>query len=169
MCDTDFHGTDGPGGGIYGGAEDLAEAIVTAWPHVRPPRGRPLVVCTGGEPLLQADFPLFEALHGRHFEVAVETNGTIAAPPGIDWLTVSSKKGGSLLQKSGNELKLLYHQDDVHPGDYEALEFEYFFLQPVDTGDPVANRRNIEAAVKFCLENPLWRLGLQVHKIVGMP
>jgi 7-carboxy-7-deazaguanine synthase len=167
MCDTDFHGTDGPGGGVYSGAKELAEAIAMAWPG--PHTGRPFVVCTGGEPLLQVDSRLLDTLHGRQFEVAAETNGTILAPRGIDWLTISPKRGSPLLQRSGNELKLLYPQKDVDPGDYEAMNFEYFFLQPVDTGDPVATRQNTEAAVEFCLENPSWRLSLQVHKIVGIP
>jgi len=169
ICDTDFNGTDGPGGGVYNRAEDLAEAIAMIWPSAGPRMGRPFVVCTGGEPLLQVDSQLLAALHHRQFEIAVETNGTITAPRKIDWLTVSPKRDGTLLQKSGDELKLLFPQEDVDPEDYEALDFEYFFLQPINTGDPVVTRRNVDAAVEFCLGHPGWRLSLQVHKILGVP
>jgi 7-carboxy-7-deazaguanine synthase (Cx14CxxC type) len=167
FCDTDSEGTDGPNGGVYE-ATGLASVVAGVWPEDERPKGKPFVVCTGGEPLLQVDEPLLDALHNHGFAVAVETNGTISAPAGIDWLTVSPKKGGGLLQKSGNELKLLYPQRDVYPRQFAGLDFEYFFLQPMDTTDHDANRKNVEAAAAYCLKHPLWRLSLQIHKIVGI-
>ncbi len=168
FCDTDFEGTDGPEGGVYETADHLAAAVVAIWPDSTTPGVKPFVVCTGGEPLLQLDTPLLNAFHGHGLEVAVETNGTIPAPSGIDWLTVSPKMDATLLQKSGDELKLLYPQRDLSPGQFESLDFQHFCLQPIDMGDPVANRKNREAAVEYCLKYPLWRLSLQIHKIVGI-
>ncbi len=168
FCDTDFEGTDGPDGGVYETAEHLAARVATLWPDGAARRVKPFVVCTGGEPLLQLDAPLLDAFHDRGCLVAVETNGTIEAPPGIDWLTVSPKENATLLQKSGDEIKLLYPQHDVSAQQFEDLDFTHFCLQPIDTPDPLASRKNGEATVAYCLQHPLWRLSLQVHKIVGI-
>ena len=163
-CDTDFVGTDGVGGGRFASAEQLALAARDAW--AAPWQGRPLVVCTGGEPLLQLDEALVRAFHRAGFEVAVETNGTRPAPPGIDWLCVSPKAGAELLLRSGDELKLIFPQEDATPERFEHLDFRHFFLQPLD--DP---RRPLhtEAAVRYCLAHPRWRLSLQTHKLLGIP
>ncbi len=163
-CDTDFVGIDGPGGGRFDRAEALAEAAWAAWKA--PWQGRPLVVCTGGEPLLQLDAPLVAAFHGAGFEVAVETNGTRPAPAGIDWLCVSPKAGGELVLRSGDELKLIYPQLDAPPERFEMLDFRHFFLQPLD--DP-SGEEHTPAALRYCLEHPRWRLGLQTHKLLGIP
>ena len=164
FCDTDFVGTDGPGGGRFGTADDLAEAVAAAWPGHRVERR--FVVCTGGEPLLQLDEPLLEALHARGFEVAVETNGTLAPPPGIDWLTVSPKAGADLMAREGDELKLVYPQEGAEPERYLGLGFRHFYLQPMD-GPAV--QTNTAAAVRYCLGHPRWRLSLQTHKLLGIP
>jgi 7-carboxy-7-deazaguanine synthase (Cx14CxxC type) len=162
FCDTDFVGTDGEGGGRFATAEDLAAAIEGKWRGGE--RGR-LVVLTGGEPLLQVDGPLIVALHHRGFEIAVETNGTIAAPDGIDWVCVSPKGDQALAQRSGQELKLVFPQAGVDPAAFEALDFERFFLQPMDgPGREAATR----AAVAYCLEHPRWRLSVQTHKYIGI-
>ena len=168
FCDTDFEGTDGPDGGVYETAENLAVKAASFWPAGAAPADRPFVVCTGGEPLQQLDMPLLNALHDHGLEVVVETNGTIEAPAGIDWLTVSPKGGDALIQKSGDELKLLYPQTDAPPERFKNLDFKYFFLQPVDLGDPAVNRKHTEAAVEYCLKHPRWRLSLQIHKVVGI-
>jgi 7-carboxy-7-deazaguanine synthase (Cx14CxxC type) len=165
FCDTEFVGTDGPGGGKFASADALAAAIAALWPAADPP-GRRLVVCTGGEPLLQLDAPLIGALHDVGFEVAVETNGTIEPPPGIDWLCVSPKAGAPLLATSGDELKLVYPQEGAEPSRYEALRFTHFFLQPMDGP---AREENTGAALRFCLAHPRWRLSLQTHKLLGIP
>ena len=165
FCDTDFVGVDGPGGGKFESAEALATAIERTWPKDRP-MGRRFVVCTGGEPLLQLDANLIDALHALGFEIAVETNGTVAAPAGVDWLCVSPKAGTELVQRSGDELKLIYPQAGMDPMDFEMLPFRHFFLQPMD-GPHVAV--NTKSAVEFCLEHPLWRLSLQTHKLLGIP
>lgn len=175
FCDTDFAGTDGPGGGKFATAAAVADAVAHAWPF-RGPRAsaalpvaegvRPLAVCTGGEPLLQLDAALIKALHGRGFDIAVETNGTIAAPDGIDWICVSPKAGTSLRQASGNELKFIYPQDDATPEQFAALDFEHFFIQPMDGPDHAAN---LERAAAYCRDHPRWRLSLQMHKIAGFP
>lgn len=163
FCDTDFFGTDGEGGGKFDSAAVLADAVREAW---RGDASRPgLVVCTGGEPLLQLDVPLIEALHERRFEVAVETNGTIAAPPALDWVCVSPKAGAALVQRSGSELKLVFPQGGVGPEGYESLEFEHFFLQPMDGPDL---ERNTALATRYCMEHPRWRLSLQTHKLLGI-
>jgi 7-carboxy-7-deazaguanine synthase (Cx14CxxC type) len=166
FCDTDFVGIDGVGGGRFRRAADLADAILQHWPTCD---GRPLphgyVVFTGGEPLLQLDRPLIEACHGRGFEVAVETNGTMPAPPGIDWLTVSPKPNSTLVQRQGNELKLVFPHD-VHPEDVAHLTFQHFFLQPMDGPRLQENTRQ---AVEYCQAHPQWRLGLQIHKLIGIP
>ena len=168
FCDTDFAGTDGPGGGEFSSAAELADAISRAWPTTATsaPTIKPLVVCTGGEPFLQMDAPLVDALHACGFEVAVETNGTLAAPPGIDWLCVSPKANVVLRLTSGDELKLIYPQPGAEPENYDHLPFRQFFLQPMDGPDL---ERNTRMAVEYCLQHPQWRLSLQTHKILGIP
>ncbi len=163
FCDTDFVGTDGPGGGKFAAADDLAQAVAARWPG--PPERR-LVVCTGGEPLLQLDPPLIDALHAQGFEVAIETNGTLAAPPGIDWICVSPKADAPLAQTSGQELKLVFPQPGVDPERFARLAFEHFFLQPMDGDDREGATR---AAVAYCLAHPRWRLSAQTHKYLGLP
>jgi 7-carboxy-7-deazaguanine synthase (Cx14CxxC type) len=165
FCDTDFVGTDGPGGGKFAGASRLARAVAETWPE-EGTSGARFVVCTGGEPLLQLDADLLEALHAEGFEVAVETNGTVEPPTGIDWLCVSPKAGAPLLVRGGNELKLVYPQDGAEPERYEALGFEHFFLQPMDGPD---REDNTAAALRYCLAHPRWRLSLQTHKLLGIP
>ena len=165
FCDTNFVGVDGPGGGKFESAEAMATAIERAWPKDNP-IGRRFVVCTGGEPLLQLDADLIDALHALGFEIAVETNGTVAAPAGVDWLCVSPKAGTELVQRSGDELKLIYPQAGLDPTDFAMLPFRHFFLQPMD-GPHVAV--NTKSAVEFCLEHPQWRLSLQTHKLLGIP
>lgn len=164
FCDTDFVDVNGPGGGRFKTAEDLAAAIAEKWPANS--AGRRFVVCTGGEPLLQLDGPLIEALHAEKFEIAVETNGTIAAPAGIDWVCVSPKAGSPLAQKSGDELKLVFPQAGADPAQFQDLAFRHFFVQPMDGPDRILNT---ERAVRFCLEHPMWRLSLQTHKFLGIP
>lgn len=164
FCDTDFVGTDGPGGGKFAAAEHLAAAVRRAWPD-RVGSGR-FVVCTGGEPLLQLDGALVAALHAQGFEIAVETNGTCAAPEGLDWICVSPKAGAPLALRHGNELKLVFPQEGVDPGEFESLAFDHFFLQPMDGPE---RERNTAAAVRFCLAHPRWRLSLQTHKLLGIP
>jgi 7-carboxy-7-deazaguanine synthase (Cx14CxxC type) len=163
FCDTDFVGTDGPGGGKFRSAEALADAVQSMW---RGGEGARLVVCTGGEPLLQLDAQLVAALHARGFEIAVETNGTIAAPPGIDWICVSPKSDAPVVQASGQELKLVYPQEKAMPERFEHLSFERFYLQPMDGPDRDANT---QAAVAYCLSHPRWRLSVQTHKYIGVP
>jgi 7-carboxy-7-deazaguanine synthase (Cx14CxxC type) len=162
FCDTDFVGTDGPGGGLFTDAATLARAVAARWPASAGPR---FVVCTGGEPLLQLDVPLIEALHAEGFQVAVETNGTRPAPPGIDWICVSPKAGADLVQTSGDELKLVFPQPGAEPERFEHLPFTYFFLQPMDGPD---RARHTEAAIAYCLAHPKWRLSLQRHKFLGL-
>ncbi len=165
FCDTDFVGTDGPGGGKFGTPEELVRAIRVAWP-AHAPRSHPLVVCTGGEPLLQLDRPLVDALHEVGFTIAVETNGTQLAPPGIDWICVSPKAGAELMLRNGQELKLVFPQETARPEQFEQLEFRHFFLQPMDGPE---RERNTQLAVQYCLEHPQWRLSLQTHKFLGIP
>ena len=163
FCDTDFVGTDGDGGGRFGDAHGLADTLAAVWGDER---ARRFVVFTGGEPLLQLDTPLVDACHARGFEVAVETNGTRPPPPGIDWLTVSPKTAASWSQRQGGELKLIFPHPELDPADLETLPFDQFFLQPMDGPDREANTA---AAAAFCLTHPRWRLGLQMHKLTGMP
>ena len=163
FCDTDFVGTDGPGGGKYTTASELADAVAVRWEGREDDR---FVVCTGGEPLLQLNEELIEALHERAFEIAVETNGTIVPPPGIDWLCVSPKAGADLVVRAGNELKLVYPQHAAPPEAFESLDFDLFFLQPMDGPDIEINTSK---ALSFCLNNPPWRLSLQTHKMLGIP
>ena len=166
FCDTDFVGTDGPGGGKFDTPEALATAVATQWPGPRAPRERRYVVCTGGEPLLQLDAPLVEALHAEGFEVGVEPNGTKPPPPGLDWLCVSPKAGADLVLQRGDELKLVYPQPDARPEQFAHLDFAHFFLQPMDGPDRAPNT---QAALAYCLKHPQWRLSLQTHKILDIP
>jgi 7-carboxy-7-deazaguanine synthase len=163
FCDTDFVGMDGEGGGRFETAEALAEAVAARWTGSAEAR---LVVCTGGEPLLQLDAALIAALHGHGFDIALETNGTIAAPPGIDWVCVSPKADAPLAQLRGQELKLVFPQAGVDPARFEALDFERFYLQPMD--GPL-REANTQAAVAYCLCHPRWRLSVQTHKYLGLP
>jgi len=163
FCDTDFVGLDGAGGGRFETPAALADAVAAQW---RGPPSDRLVVCTGGEPLLQLDTALIEAFHQAGFSIAVETNGTIAAPPGIDWICVSPKADAALAQTTGQELKLVYPQAGVDPARFEALAFERFFLQPMDSP---ARAANTEAAIAYCLAHPRWRLSVQTHKYLGIP
>jgi 7-carboxy-7-deazaguanine synthase (Cx14CxxC type) len=163
FCDTDVVGVDGPGGGKFRTAEALAAAVETAW---KGGDGDRLVVCTGGEPFLQLDEAAIGALKARGFAIAVESNGTIVAPAGVDWLCVSPKADAALAQTSGQELKLVYPQPGVDPGRFEALDFERFYLQPMDGPDRDANT---QAAVAYCLSHPRWRLSVQTHKYLGLP
>ena len=187
FCDTDFVGVEGPDGGKFHSAEELAHAVRSRWPEwpasaarpsdperTRTPGNartqlsgatRPLVVCTGGEPLLQLDEALVNALHVEGFEIAIETNGTRMPPPGIDWICVSPKAGAELVLRSGDELKLVYPQPGAEPERYEPLDFRHFFLQPMD-GPAVAE--NTRLALRYCLEHPRWRLSLQTHKLLGI-
>jgi 7-carboxy-7-deazaguanine synthase len=165
FCDTDFVGTGGVGGGKFASPADLAAAVAEKWPENSGLESR-FVVCTGGEPLLQLDATLIDALHARGFEIAVETNGTIQAPAGIDWVCVSPKAGAELVQRSGDELKLVYPQTAFDPAEFERLSFQRFFLQPMDGPDRILNT---ELAVRYCMEHPQWRLSLQTHKILGIP
>jgi 7-carboxy-7-deazaguanine synthase len=165
FCDTDFVGTDGPGGGKFATADDLARAVASTWP-ADDAVARRLVVCTGGEPLLQLDAPLLSALHSAGFEVAVESNGTIAPPDGVDWLCVSPKAEAELVVRAGDELKLVYPQEGGEPERFEDLAFAHFFLQPMDGPRREANT---EAALRYCLSHPRWRLSLQTHKLLGIP
>ncbi len=166
FCDTDFVGTDGPGGGRFAGPGALADAVQAAWPRDASPSARRFVVCTGGEPLLQLDAAAVEALHGCGFEVAVETNGTVAPPPGIDWLCLSPKAGADPVITRGDELKLVFPQAGADPARYRQLDFRHFFLQPMDGPE---RERHTRLAVAYCLAHPEWRLSLQTHKILGIP
>lgn len=166
FCDTEFVGTGGPGGGEFETPRQLADAVAGAWPARGAQRSR-YVVCTGGEPLLQLDAAAIDALHAAGFEVGVETNGTIAAPPGVDWLCVSPKGNARLAQTSGDELKLVYPQteDAAQPERFELLKFDHFYLQPRDDERRDANTR---ATIDYCLAHPRWKLSLQTHKILGI-
>jgi 7-carboxy-7-deazaguanine synthase len=163
FCDTDFVGTDGDGGGKFDSAEALADAIVRAWDKAP---SHPFVVFTGGEPLLQLDAPLVAAAHARGIEIAIETNGTLAPPAGIDWTCVSPKANAAWTLRRGDELKLVYPQDALSPDDVGEVAFRHFWLQPMDGP---ARAANTEQAVRYCLEHPRWRLSLQTHKLIGIP
>lgn len=167
FCDTDFVGTDGQGGGKFATAQALAEAIAARWPRdaAGAVAGKPYVVCTGGEPLLQLDAPLIDALHACGFEIAVETNGTQPAPAGLDWICVSPKADAPLVLTSGDELKLVYPQPLARPERFAGLDFKHFFLQPMDS---VLQRQHMREAVDYCLAHPQWRLSVQMHKVVGI-
>lgn len=167
FCDTDFVGTDGEGGGRFSSASEVARAVAARWPSVeKSARAKPLVVCTGGEPLLQMDAALVAAFHEMNFEIAIETNGTRLAPPGIDWICVSPKAGAELVLRSGDELKLVFPQGGAEPEKFEHLDFRHFFLQPMDGP---ARERNTHLALAYCLAHPQWRLSLQTHKLLGIP
>ena len=163
FCDPDFVGTDGPGGGKFNTPEALARAVADQWPAGQ--RGKPLVVCTGGEPLLQLDEPLIEALHSLGLEVAVETNGTQPAPKGLDWICVSPKANAEVVLTSGSELKLVFPQSTAMPERFVDLDFQHFFLQPMDG---LEGKRNTRLAVEYCLAHPQWRLSVQTHKVIGI-
>jgi 7-carboxy-7-deazaguanine synthase len=162
FCDTDFVGMDGENGGRFGTADTLADKVSELW---REGENR-LVVITGGEPLLQLDEVLIEALHARGFEVAVETNGTVTAPPGIDWICVSPKAANPIVQRRGNELKLVWPQPEIDPAELLALDFEHFLIQPKDCAD---RQQALAAAIDYVMKNPRWRLSLQTHKLLGLP
>ena len=169
FCDTDFVGTDGPGGGKFKTAPDLVKAVAAAWPEGK---GNRWVVCTGGEPLLQLDSALIAALHAVDFKIAVESNGTIPAPDGIDWLCVSPKAGAKIIQTSGHELKLVFPQSENAPEDFEDMNFQRFSLQPRDgtaEGEVEKNKAHVEAVLAYTLAHPKWRLSLQTHKLIGIP
>ena len=166
FCDTDFVGTDGPGGGVFGGADALAEAVAVCWPVGESGGAEPMVLCTGGEPLLQLDAPLVGAMHDRGFKVAAETNGTLPPPAGVDWVCVSPKAGVRLRLQSGDELKIVYPQEGLDPADFELLAFRYTYLQPMDGSDV---QRHTQLAVQYCLAHPRWRLSLQMHKLLCIP
>lgn len=167
FCDTDFVGTDGTGGGKFATADLLARAVAAAagaaWRDTSAAR---LVVLTGGEPMLQVDEPLIAALHDRGIEIAIETNGTLAVPAAIDWICVSPKAGNELVQRTGDELKLVFPQPGLDPADLRGLAFTHLFLQPMDGAGRAAHT---EAAVRYCLDHPEWRLSLQTHKLLGIP
>lgn len=166
FCDTNFVGTDGPGGARFLSAEALAISVASHWPQTSSRGVRKLVVCTGGEPLLQLDGALIEALHQRNFEVAVETNGTQPSPSGLDWICVSPKAGAELKLTAGDELKLVFPQAGADPSSYENLPFTHFLLQPMDGPH---SERNTQLAVDYCRAHPRWRLSLQTHKLLRIP
>ena len=165
FCDTDFVGTNGPGGDTFADANAVARAVEAAWPTNGRDRDRRFVVCTGGEPLLQLDGPLVEALHEQGFSVAIETNGTQPAPPGIDWICMSPKAGSHIVLRAGNELKLVFPQPGAEPERFTQLDFKHFMLQPMD-GPTV--RGNTDQAVRYCLDHPRWQLSVQQHKLLGL-
>jgi 7-carboxy-7-deazaguanine synthase (Cx14CxxC type) len=165
FCDTDFADTNGPGGGKFGSAEELAAAVDAKWPANIAAHEK-FVVCTGGEPLLQLDAAAIDALHGRGFEIAVETNGTISAPAGLDWICVSPKAGSEMNQVTGDELKLVYPQVGAEPENFTKLDFQNFFLQPMDGP---SREENTQLALQYCLAHPQWRMSLQTHKLLGIP
>lgn len=164
FCDTDFVGTDGPGGGRFATANELAFAVEAAWPAAS--QAHRFVVCTGGEPLLQLDAILVDALHARGFRIAIETNGTLPVPEGIDWICVSPKASAPLVVMRGDELKLVYPQEGAAPERFEGLAFRHFSLQPMDGP---ARELNTRLALEYCKAHPRWRLSLQVHKLLGTP
>ena len=163
FCDTDFVGTDGVGGGKFRTAGQLADAVAATWGSLRERR---LVVITGGEPTLQLDGALIDALHARGFRVAVETNGTIEAPSGLDWLCISPKAGTDVVQRRGNELKLVWPQDGIDLAELESWDFEHFLVQPMDCVDREAA---LESAIRLAMDRPKWRVALQAHKVIGLP
>ena len=168
FCDTDFVGTGGEGGGKFKTAASLAGHVASIWAANAWAGGKPYVVCTGGEPLLQLDDGLISALHEAGFEVAIESNGTLAAPDSLDWICISPKANAALVQTSGSELKLIYPQDEpeAQPDRFVSLDFQHFFLQPRDDGPGVSH---VAATAEYCLKNPKWRLSLQTHKLTGLP
>ena len=167
FCDTDFVGTDGQNGGKFADAEALAVAITAQWPEAELGADA-LVVFTGGEPCLQLEAALLDAVSAQGFETAIETNGTLPVPTQIDWICVSPKPESALVQQAGHELKFVYPQETLSPEQFEHLDFEHFFLQPMDVDDEAMRWHNIQAAIAYCLQNPQWRLSLQTHKIIGL-
>jgi 7-carboxy-7-deazaguanine synthase len=166
FCDTDFVGTDGDGGGSFADASQLAVRIKSFWPQNIADNTHPYVVCTGGEPLLQLDTPLIDALRAQGIEIAIETNGTLPVPDGIDWICVSPKAGAKLVVEAGDELKLVYPQDGHQPADFHACQFDHLFLQPLyDENQP----QHVANTVDYCLKHPRWNLSLQTHKLLGLP
>lgn len=163
FCDTDFVGTNGPNGGKFESAQSLAEKVISLWPATIP--GKPFVVCTGGEPMLQLDEDIIDSLHLVGLEIAVETNGTIPAVAGIDWICMSPKANSEIVQRSGQELKIVYPQLDFDPAAFADWDFEHFYLQPMDSP---TRADNTKAAIAYCLEHPQWRLSVQMHKTVGI-
>ncbi len=169
FCDTDFIGTDGQNGGRFPTAEDLCQHLLSFWPqqstHKLPP---PFVVLTGGEPLLQVDDELIKQLHHHQFEIAIETNGTKLAPLHIDWICMSPKANAPIFLESGHELKLVYPQPDLMPEQVEHLNYQYFYLQPLDDADPITQKNNLRQTIEYCLKHPKWQLSLQTHKLLGI-
>ena len=163
FCDTDFVGTDGPGGGKFADAGELADHVERLWGEAQDNR---LVVVTGGEPMLQLDEALVDALHARGFRVAAESNGTLRATPGIDWLCISPKAGTDVVQRQGDELKLVWPQDGIEPAELESWDFRHFLVQPMDCAE---RQGAMDAAVSLAMERPKWRLSLQAHKVIGLP
>jgi len=162
-CDTDFVGTDGPNGGKYS-VNQIQDTLLKLWPNNN--FDKPYVICTGGEPLLQLDNKLIKGIHAIGFEIGLETNGSLLPPPGIDWVCVSPKANTNLILKKGNELKFVFPQNKVNPKKYEKLNFDYFFIQPMDG---INQKENIKKSKKFIMKNPQWGLSLQTHKIIGIP
>ena len=171
FCDTEFVGTDGTGGGKFATAAELADAVLACWESgsnrgsIRGTKANRFVVLTGGEPALQLDAAVIDALHTRKFRIAIETNGTIALPHGIDWICMSPKAGTEIVLRQGNELKLVYPQDGIDPAKYEAWDFEHFFLSPMDGPD---RAKNTKLAIEYCMTHPRWRLSIQTHKVLGI-
>lgn len=165
FCDTDFAGTDGPGGGTYETASGIISAMRACLPAARRGDGPRFAVLTGGEPALQVDDGLIRELNDDNWETAIETNGTLPIPPGIDWITVSPKAGSGCVVTNGNELKLLYPQKGIDPATFEELGFDHFIIQPIDE---TAGSENLRDAIAYCLTHPLWRLGVQLHKFIGI-
>jgi 7-carboxy-7-deazaguanine synthase (Cx14CxxC type) len=165
FCDTDFVGTDGDGGGSFKNAEDLAKAVVSYWPDSITDVIHPYVICTGGEPLLQLDKDLIEAFHNEGAEVAIETNGTLPVPEGVDWVCVSPKSGSTVVVEEGDEIKLVYPQEGHQPSDFVHLNFEHFFLQPMFDED---ENEHVKETIEYCLTHPRWSLSLQSHKLLGL-
>ncbi len=163
FCDTDYAGINGPSGGEFSTAASLAEAAYQCWQGDDPSRR---ILCTGGEPLLQLDSELLDTLHERGFEILLETNGTLTAPDGIDWICVSPKAGEDSVIRQGNELKLAYPQEGIDPEKYSNLDFRYYYIQPISG---VNLKKNIRLAIEYCLKHPRWRLSLQLHKYTGIP
>jgi 7-carboxy-7-deazaguanine synthase len=166
FCDTDFIGTDGQNGGKFADAEALCQHLLHMWPTET--SEHPFVVMTGGEPLLQVDKLLIDQLHKHRFEIAIETNGTKSAPDNIDWICMSPKANAPLILESGHELKLVYPQPDLMPEKVADLDYDYFYLQPMDDKDPLVTKQNIKQAVAYCLAHPQWKLSLQTHKLLGI-
>ncbi|MDE0747220.1 MAG: 7-carboxy-7-deazaguanine synthase [Porticoccaceae bacterium] len=166
FCDTDFVGTDGDGGGSFASTAALVAQVKSYWPQSISDQTHPYVVCTGGEPLLQLDKELIEAFHSEGMEVAIETNGTLPVPEGVDWVCVSPKSGSTLVVQQGDEIKLVYPQQGHHPSDFIHLKFNHFFLQPMFDDQ---KNNNLETTVEYCLSHPRWSLSLQTHKLLGLP